>query len=106
MTTAEATKLRSQVMQNLFSIVLAASLCGLTTAEQPKEDKAKADAAKAQLTVLDTAVQAYFLKHATLPDNLKALVDDNFVEAKSLIDPWGKEYQYEVDGKHNDKKKP
>src|SRR5262249_20654250 len=64
---SKATKLRSQVMQSIFSIVLAAALCGLTTAEQPKEDKAKVDAAKAQLSALDTAVQAYFLKHATFP---------------------------------------
>jgi hypothetical protein len=34
------------------------------------------------------------------------LVDDRFVEAKALIDPWDKEFQYDVAGKQNDKKKP
>jgi hypothetical protein len=33
-------------------------------------------------------------------------VDDNFVEAKALIAPWGKEFEYDEAGKHNDGKKP
>ena len=46
------------------------------------------------------------MKNNNFPDNLKTLVDDKFVEAKALINPWDKEFQYDAGGKHNDGKKP
>jgi hypothetical protein len=93
-------------MQCTFSIVLAAALSTQAAAEQTKEEKAKIDAARAQLAVLDKAVQAYYLKNDKFPETLKTLVDDKFLEASSILDPWDKKYHYEVDGKHNGKKKP
>ena len=93
-------------MRCMFAIAVAAACCGLTAGEAAKGDKAKVDAAKAQLAVLDKAVQAYYKKNSTFPANLKELVDNKFVEAKALIDPWDKEFQYDTAGKHNKGKKP
>jgi Type II secretion system (T2SS), protein G len=93
-------------MQCMISMVLAASLCGLADAQKDKEDDAKVKVAKAQLAVLDKAVAAYFVKNTRFPDSLKTLVDDGLLKADSIIDPWKKEYQYEVGGKHNGDKKP
>src|SRR5437867_223568 len=93
-------------MRFMLAIVMAASTSGLTTAEQTKESTAKADAAKAQITILGKAVDAYRLKYAEFPANLKALVEKKLVLPDAIIDPWGKEFQYDVAGKRNDGKTP
>jgi hypothetical protein len=93
-------------MQTMCLYVLTAVLCGLVPAPQPKATNAQVDAATAQLGLLDQAVQTYFLKHDKFPEKLKTLVDGKIVESKSIVDPWGKEYQYEVGGKRNGGRKP
>ena len=94
-------------MRAVFAVVIAVVWCGLAASEPSKEDKAKTDAAKAGIDVLDKAVKAYRAKSGEFPADLKALLEDKaLVEPKDLTDPWGNEYQYDVSGKHNDGKKP
>jgi hypothetical protein len=93
-------------MRYVVAIAVVAACCQLIAAEPAKDDKAKVDAAKAQLAALDKAVQAYHKKNNNFPAELMTLVDDKFVEAKALIDPWDKQFQYDAAGKHNDGKKP
>jgi Type II secretion system (T2SS), protein G len=87
---------------------LLVAFCGSGTAEQPKDkdDKAKVDVAKVQLAVLDKAVAAYRVKNDVFPESIQTLVDAKIIDAKAATDPWGKQYQYEVGGKRNDRKKP
>ena len=60
---------------------------------------------------MDSAVQRYLGndKHGAgvnLPPNLKTLVDTKVVTEKSLVDPWGKAFRYDVSGKRNKGKRP
>ena len=64
-----------------------------------------------RINILDSAVQRYLgnNKHGAginLPPDLKTLVDTKIVRAESLVDPWGKEFRYDVSGKRNKGKRP
>jgi hypothetical protein len=57
------------------------------------------DDVKIRLHILDQAVQRYLGSNRKLPANLKTLVDAKVLSSKSLVDPWGKEFQYDITGK-------
>jgi len=88
------------------ALVLAGSIFGLGHAQEGKDRKAEVDAAKAQIAVLGKAVDTYHVKLGEYPMDLKALVEKKLVQPDALIDPWKKEYQYDVTGKHNGGKTP
>jgi hypothetical protein len=73
---------------------------------------AKSDAARAQVKVLEKALQTYFVKNNEYPTSLDVLTTVQpdggkpYVETKALIDPWDKPYQYDLSGKRNNGKKP
>ncbi len=52
-----------------------------------------------RLQVLDQSVQNYLGSTGKLPANFKAIVDAKLLSPKSIIDPWGKEFQYDISGK-------
>jgi hypothetical protein len=52
-----------------------------------------------RLQVLDQSVQSYLGTNRKLPANFKALVDAKLLSPKSIVDPWGKEFQYDISGK-------
>ena len=52
-----------------------------------------------RLDILNKGVQSYLGFNRKLPPNLKALVDEKILRRESLVDPWGKEFQYDVTGK-------
>lgn len=54
---------------------------------------------KIRLQVLDESVQSYLGRNRKLPANFKALVDAKLLSPKSIVDPWGKEFQYDISGK-------
>ena len=56
----------------------------------------KSDDLKIRLQVLDQSVQCYLGSTGKLPANFKALVDAKILSSKSLLDPWGKEFQYDI----------
>ena len=93
-------------MRAVFAVGVGVVCCGLTAGQPAKGENAKVDAARAQVATLDKAVQAFHLKNNSFPPALTALVEDRFVEAKALADPWGNQFQYDVSGKHNDGKRP
>jgi len=57
------------------------------------------DDVKIRLDILDQTVQRYLGSNGKLPANLKTLVDAKVLSSKSLVDPWGKEFQYDITGK-------
>ena len=52
-----------------------------------------------RLQVLDQSVQSYLGRNGKLPANFKAIVDAKLLSSKALVDPWGKEFQYDISGK-------
>ena len=64
----------------------------------------KSDDLKIRLQVLDQSVQCYLGSTGKLPANFKALVDAKILSSKSLLDPWGKEFQYDITGKRTKNK--
>ncbi|HEV3142275.1 MAG TPA: type II secretion system protein GspG [Gemmataceae bacterium] len=73
-------------------------------------DQAKEDMAKAGTKSLETGCNAYKLKYGEYPPNLQQLIQPPdgapFVEPAALNDPWGRPYQYDPNGAHNNKMKP
>ena len=74
-------------------------------------DEDRQELAKAELSALTLASQAYKLKYGDYPDKLERLVKPPdgtpYIESKdSLIDPWGRPYEYDPKGKKNDGRKP
>ena len=59
----------------------------------------ESDDLKIRLRVLDKSVQSYLGRNGKLPANFKALVDAKLLSPKSILDPWGKEFQYDISGK-------
>ena len=57
------------------------------------------DDVKIRLRILHQTVQRYLASNRKLPANLKTLVDAKMLSSKSLVDPWGKEFQYDITGK-------
>lgn len=69
------------------------------------------DEAVIRIKILDMGVQRYLgsKRHGDgvkLPPDLKTLVDTKILRSASLLDPWGKEFQYDVAGKRNKGKRP
>lgn len=65
-----------------------------------------------RINILNSAVQRFLgnQKHGAgvnLPPTLQTLVDTKVLpSSKSLLDPWGKEFRYDLSGKHHKGKKP
>lgn len=68
---------------------------------------AKVKAAKAQVTQLSSAIDAYYLDNGNLPDELRDLVEEPadatfwngpYVKEALLQDPWNRKWEYKVPG--------
>jgi len=79
----------------------------------PQLGKAKQDAAKAQIELLGQALDMFRLsidRYPTTQEGLNALVENPgqekwngpYAKKKQLLDPWGKQYQYQSPGSHGD----
>jgi hypothetical protein len=66
-------------------------------------DNARTERARVDVRTLTLAVQAYFINNGEYPQTLKQLTEKQqdggqpFLEARTLIDPWGRPYVYEPD---------
>jgi len=74
--------------------------------EDAKEQRCKAD-----VKTIEKAAQAYELKIGQLPGALQELMQPPdggkpYLEAGSINDPWGKQYQYDAGGGRNSGQKP
>ena len=52
---------------------------------------------KANIKQISSEIDSYYLKHKKFPESLQTLVDNKILKKKHLLDPWGSEYQYEID---------
>ncbi len=79
----------------------------------PQLGKAKQDAAKAQIELLGQALDMFRLsidRYPTTQEGLNALVENPgqekwngpYAKRKQLLDPWGRQYQYQSPGSHGD----
>jgi hypothetical protein len=64
------------------------------------------DDASIRIGILDSAVARFrrnekYGAGKTFPPDLKTLVDIGILRAESLLDPWGKEFKYDISGKRN-----
>ena len=70
-------------------------------------EDARLSRAKVDSQTIATACQAYELKYGHLPNTLEELTmpgadgSKAFLEAKHLVDPWQRPYQYLANGPHN-----
>jgi hypothetical protein len=75
-------------------------------------DDPAVEEARATIRLLTTAVQAYEARLGERPSNLELVrtppdsPGPGFIELDSLLDPWGREYQYDAAGPRNDGRKP
>ena len=71
-------------------------------------EKARKSAAKIQVRTLTMAVETYILQHMQNPPNLKSLLVKGerggpyLKNQDAIIDPWGREFQYNMQGPRND----
>ena len=62
----------------------------------------EADDVRIRLRILEKTIRSQFLRDKPLPPkSLKDLVDEKVLSSKSLVDPWGKEFHYDITGKKN-----
>ncbi len=54
------------------------------------------DAAKAQIDTISKGLDTFYVKHREMPDNLEALVEEEYLTTDQLLDPWKKPFTYEV----------
>jgi hypothetical protein len=75
--------------------------------------RAEVDRARLQARQVEAAVLTYFLRHQEYPADLTILTQPDpennnkaYLEAKDLLDPWGKPFQIDPAGPHNKGAKP
>jgi type II secretory pathway pseudopilin PulG len=78
------------------------------TGAQGGQEEAKLTAAKLQIQVIEQGLKAYRVQNSEYPEELKKLTEGvkPIMEARGLIGPWGKPYQYDAAGPKNNGKKP
>ena len=70
-------------------------------------EQAKIDRAKVDCRSIAEMVEMYQLKYGEFPPTLEALAQPGadgtkpFIEARHLLDPWNRQYQYAPNGPHN-----
>jgi hypothetical protein len=92
-----------------FGIILTVGLTVPSTAQLDPFGASKIELAKTDIAILTKATEAYKTKTGAFPAKLKNLVDEGYVkprDGKKLLDPWGKEYEYDPKGSRNDGKRP
>jgi general secretion pathway protein G len=103
-----------EIMAVVLIIGLLSALVGI--AIFPQIDRGRVNAARAQLKMLDAALETYRMDNARFPTSeqgLQALIQRpaearNYQEGGYLRerripqDPWGNDYQYEAPGQHNE----
>lgn len=103
-----------EIMAVVLIIGLLTTLVGIAIV--PQIDKSRVNTARAQMKMLDAAIETYRMDNTVFPSTeqgLDALVNEppdarNYQrggylrERRIPLDPWGNAYQYEAPGQHND----
>src|SRR5262245_10925474 len=88
-------------MRVIVTCFLVLTVVGLSRADT------KTDVARLEILSLTKAAETYKIKRGNYPEKLADLKAVGYVEPKAtLLDPWGKRYQYDPAGKRNGGKKP
>jgi general secretion pathway protein G len=80
-------------------IVILASLGGFLLIDQ--YETSKVGTAEAKIHTIEQAVETYYLRTGDYPADLSQLVGTALKKPQDIIDPWGNQYQYAVDGQTN-----
>ena len=88
------------LMEVLVVVAILVVLAGIGVMVFRYLDESKEKIAKVNLKNLETAVTAYKLSHGNYPDSLQELTQPTdgkaaYLETKSLIDPWNRQYVYD-----------
>ena len=106
---------------SLIEILVVLMIIGMLTAVVainvlPRQDRARVDKAKADIRIMEQALELYRLdmfSYPTKQEGLKALIEkpsnnrfsDRYRQGGYIrrleLDPWGNDYQYERPGKNN-----
>lgn len=103
-----------EIMAVVLIIGLLTTLVGIAIV--PQIDKSRVSTARAQLKMLDAAIETYRMDNIRFPttdQGLQALIvpppdarnyqpGGYLRERRIPLDPWGNPYQYEAPGQHND----
>jgi hypothetical protein len=96
----------------LFPLLFAVG-CSSPQPEEPfavREQKEKT--AEAQANTITEALIVFNMDRGNYPSNLKELTQKGpkgekaILKPKAILDPWGVEFQFDPQGKHNDCNKP
>ena len=96
------------LMEMLVVVAIIVMLAGIGGYYYIKQlDSAKISTVKAQTKVLTEAAESYYVNHGSYPANLQALLQQTeqggpyLKSADAIIDPWGRQYQYNQAGTRN-----
>ena len=89
------------VVLAIISILIALIVPKMTQ----QADRTKEKRAKAEVTLMKSVIDSYFVEHGTYPkdvnsndaDSIQALLIKNGIDWGSLEDPWGNGYKYDTD---------
>ena len=101
------------LMEMLIVVAIIVVLAGLGTYYVlPQLQKAKEDAARVGAINVEKALMTYQGNNDTYPPDLQTLTqkDQNghgpYIQPEGLLDPWGKQYQFDPQGTHFSGAKP
>jgi hypothetical protein len=57
----------------------------------------KTYASRNRIERVEQALQAFYLDHGTMPENLQALVTASYLSPTDAVDPWGRRFEYRLD---------
>ena len=97
------------LMEMLVVVAIIVVLAGIGGAYfMGRLEESRVNAAKLQAEVLSKAVQQYKVDHNEFPTDLSLLLQKDadghgpYLErADALLDPWGRQYQYDINGSNN-----
>jgi general secretion pathway protein G len=99
------------LMEVLVVVAILVVLAGVSSIAVFKYlDKAKSDRARVDVSTITEACKVYKISNGEYPPDLSSLVNgakpylENGMEA--IMDPWGKQYQYDPSGRNNQGQKP
>lgn len=100
------------LLEVLIVVAIIVVLVGLTSVYVMRYlDDAKKDAARIKATHLATVLSAYHTSKGDYPASLDGLLQPGdggkpYLGPEEIVDPWGKTFQFDVNGPHNNGLRP
>jgi len=61
-------------------------------------DRLRSYASRVRLEHIERAIRVFYLDTGSVPDQLELLADHGYLTAEDLVDPWGRDYGYQLGG--------